>query len=423
MMNIPCLSDPHDPAQGERTDRRAVLHLLGGLGALGVWRSLVPGLMSGAVLSARAATAPTAGGPRLVVVMLRGALDGLAAVPVPGDPNWSNLRPATPDSAPHLPLDGLFALHPALSHLHQWYGQRELLVFHAVASPYRERSHFDAQQMLEAGTDRPFALTTGWLGRALQSRDMAGVALESNLPLGLRGAERATTWAPARQGQDPNDDTQSRLQRLYAGDPALARAWRLATEPSAQADGMGMSGAKAASPAQATPAVRPNPWGQLLQTAGNMLARPDGPRVAWLDTDGWDTHSQQTGRLNRLLPQLDQALGTLKASLGSTWAHTTVLVMTEFGRTAVPNGTGGTDHGTGGVAFLAGGAVAGGRVIADWPGLSSAQLLAGRDLRPTQDIRTLLAAVAQRQSGLSASAIARDVIPGVSPGAAAFWKA
>ena len=411
----------HLPDSTPTMHRRSALRLLGHMGAWVPLAAAVPGLSSLA-LPARAAT-PT--DQRLVVVMLRGALDGLAAVPAPGDPHWASLRPEPVAPEPLRPLDGPFALHPALQTLHQWYTRRELLVLHAVASPYRERSHFDAQQLLEAGSDKPFSLTTGWLGRALQTQGLGGVALESAMPLGLRGADRATTWAPARQGQEPVEDTLNRIQRLYATDPALARNWNLATEGERQR----MAGATETPQVPSnnmagTPtAPRQSNWVALLQQAAQFLSQPDGPRVAWLDTDGWDTHTQQTARLGRLLPQLDQALASLQTNLGSIWAHTTVLVMTEFGRTAALNGTGGTDHGTAGVAFLAGGSVAGGRVLTDWPGLATNQLLSGRDLRPTQDIRPLLAAVVQRQFGLSSSAIARDIVPGVIPSTQTLWKA
>lgn len=409
----------HAHSHPQQPPRRAFLRLFGaggtalGLGGLGG--------LAGWTMSAQATTSATDPQPRLVVVMLRGALDGLAAVPAVGDPAWAALRGAqryrtgaTDATAPPLPLDNTFALHPALAELHRWYTQRELLVSHAVASPYRERSHFDAQQMLEAGSDKPFALTTGWLGRALQARQQSAVALETALPLGLRGADLASSWSPGRPTQ-VSDDTLGRMARLYERDAALSKAWELALgntlAPAMPGGGNGMQ-----------TGTNANDWAALLQQAGHFLTAPGGPRVAWLDTDGWDTHSQQEARLGRQLSRLDQGLASLKTALGAAWAHTTVLVVTEFGRTAVPNGTGGSDHGTAGVAFLAGGAVAGGRVLTDWPGLGPQQLLAGRDLRPTLNLWGLIAAVAERQFDLSASAVRQDIVPGATAWRTPLWR-
>lgn len=353
---------------------------------------------------------------RLVVVLLRGALDGLAAVPAVGDPAWAALRAETATGA--LPLDTMFALHPALPTLQRWYAERQLLVLHAIASPYRERSHFDAQQLLESGGERPFALATGWLGRALQAAGQPAVALSPALPVALRGAEQASTWTPTRgpAAGAEREDLLARIGRLYEGDAALQGAWGRALAQ------QGMN--QAAAGMMAPGANAGNGFAALARQAGQFLAAERGPRVAWLESGGWDTHTQQAGRLQRQLAGLDEGLAALREGLGAQWAHSTVLVMTEFGRTAVLNGSGGTDHGTGGVALLAGGAVAGGRVLADWPGLAPAQLLDGRDLRPTRDIRPVLAALAQRQFGLSGAQLTGSVLPGVDLSAApSLWQA
>jgi len=356
---------------------------------------------------------------RLVVVMLRGALDGLAVVPATGDPAWADLRGHAEAAArsqaltlsasgnnyvditahaPVLPLDMTFAMHPALKTLHQWYLQKELLVVHAVASPYRERSHFDAQQLLESGGDRPFVQTTGWLGRALQNSGHTAMALTAAMPLALRGADAATTWTPAGRATN-HQDLMMRVAQMYGDDVSLANAFSQAMGQQNMAMGAGEG---------------PGLIG-LAQQAGKFLSDPQGPRVAWLEAGGWDTHTQQEGRLGRLLPSLDKALATLRNALGQHWANTSVLVMTEFGRSALFNGSGGTDHGTGGVAFLAGGGIAGGRVVADWPGLARGQLLEGRDLKPTMDIRRLIGPVVQRQFALSPSGVGR-VLPGAPAG-------
>ncbi|WP_439520354.1 DUF1501 domain-containing protein [Hydrogenophaga sp.] len=360
------------------------------------------------------AATPQARG-KLVVVMLRGALDGLAAVPPVGDPHWSRLR--SPGGEAPLGLDNTFALHPALAGLHRWYGEGQLLVVHAVASPYRERSHFDAQQVLESGGERPFALDTGWLGRALALGRSQGVALSPSMPLALRGTEQATTWTPSRRDA-PEADFMARVARLYEGDDHLQRRWQ---QVQSQAMGpmeqpgdpmkMGMGGGGPG-----------NAFATLATQAGRFLAEPGGPSVAWLDVNGWDTHTQQAPRLQRLLGALDAGLLSLRNSLGDTWADTTVLVMTEFGRSAAFNGSGGTDHGTGGVAFLAGGAVAGGRVLGDWPGLSSSALLDGRDLRPTTDVRSLQRALLQRHLGIGSAHLAQQVLPGAPPAMSGLWR-
>ncbi len=355
---------------------------------------------------------------RLVVILLRGALDGLAAVPATGDPAWADLRghaeaaarnqalaTATATAAgiavtqaTQRPLDTTFSLHPALATLHQWYLQKELVVVHAVASPYRERSHFDAQQLLESGGDRPFVQTTGWLGRALQSTGQPALALTAAMPLALRGADSASTWTPAGRASN-HQDLMTRVAQMYSDDVQLANALSQAMGQNDMGmganDGPGLTG--------------------LARQAGKFLSDPKGPRVAWLEAGGWDTHTQQAGRLGRLLPSLDEALSALRNTLGLNWASTTVLVMTEFGRSAALNGSGGTDHGTGGVAFLAGGEVAGGRVVADWPGLARGQLLEGRDLKPTLDIRRLIGPVLQRQFSFGASGMER-ILPGAPVG-------
>ncbi|MBP9147984.1 MAG: DUF1501 domain-containing protein [Rhodoferax sp.] len=349
---------------------------------------------------------------RLVVVLLRGALDGLAAVPALHDPAWGSLgRESALAQGAYLPLDGLFALHPALTHLHRWYQEKELLVVHATASPYRERSHFDGQQLLESGGQRPFELGTGWLGRALQAGGHPALALTASMPLGLRGADSASTWTPDRQ-RATDTDLLERVRQLYEADPALHAALEQAMGQQAM-----VMDSTAAGGAGAVGAV------SLARQAGQFLAEAKGPRVAWLELGGWDTHTNQSARLERLLKVLDDSLAGLRAGLGVNWQHTTVLVITEFGRSATVNGTGGTDHGTGGVAMVAGGTVAGGRVLTDWPGLKRSDLLDGRDLRPTQDVRAILGALVQHQFGLGSSQLQTHILPGFTGRTLPIWRA
>ena len=375
-------------------NRRAVLRLLGAAGG-----SYPLGMALAAPGSSHELE-----GPRLVVVMLRGALDGLAAVPAPGDPAWAALRTDEHAAAAALPLDSIFAMHPALSNLHRWYTRKELLVVHATASPYRERSHFDAQQLLESGGERPFVLSTGWLGRALHASDKRAIAITAAMPLALRGADGASTWTPDLR-RPVDQDLMSRVAQMYRRDGPLAAAFG---EVAVQKD-MAMG-------ADSGPG-----FASLARQAGVFLADPNGPRVAWLEAGGWDTHANQHARLERLLVGLDEALAALREGLGAQWANTTVLVMTEFGRSARFNGSGGTDHGTGGVAFIAGGRVAGGTVLTDWPGLAGGQLFEGRDLKPTIDLRSVMVPIVQRQFGLDPSQIQSNILPGAIAARHVLW--
>jgi len=371
--------------------------------------ALGAGLAASGLLPARLALAAqadhTSSEQRLVVVLLRGALDGLSAVPATGDPAWASLRGGA-ETPSALPLDSTFGMHPGLAHLHRWYLNKELAVVHAVASSYRERSHFDAQQQLESGGDRPFVLSTGWLARALQATQQSAVAMAPAMPLALRGADRATTWTPSRR-PSKSQDTLDRIAAMYADDVPLASALAQAMEQQDKTMG--------------TEASTGGGFSALAKQAGAFLSAPRGARIAWLEVGGWDTHSQQTARLGRLLPALDDALHVLRESLSVHWATTTVLVMTEFGRSAALNGSQGTDHGTASAAFVAGGQVAGGQVLTDWPGLGRHQLQDGRDLRPTRDMRSLIMPIVQRQFQLGTGAM-NAVLPGATSPMDHLWR-
>jgi uncharacterized protein (DUF1501 family) len=417
----------------------------------------------GALITTRLAFARAAAGarrPRFVLVILRGALDGLAAVPPYGDHDYGRLRgefalraPGEPHGA--LPLNGFFGLHPALGFLGESYAARELIVFHAVASPYRERSHFDGQDVLENGTPLAHAAQSGWLNRALAAapgvpRRDAGVALGQNVPLVMRGPAEVTSWSPSKlTGLD--DDTLARVTDLYARDPLLSvrladalMADRVAAEPGgalapdatareamapeAMAQSTAAAPGAVAGPAgapqaksQSTPSAPGGAYAETVRAAAGFLREEDGPQVAVFDTTGWDTHANEGGAEGQLagrLATLDKGLATLRDELGPVWKDTAVLLVTEFGRTAAINGTRGTDHGTGTVALLVGGAVAGGRVIADWPGLGSQALYQGRDLAPTLDLRSVIKGLLAEQLEIPPRTLATDVFPdsaGVKP--------
>lgn len=381
-------------------------------------------LAAGALATTRLALAGAATDNRFVLVLLRGALDGLAAVPPVGDTALASLRGnlAIPPAAV-LALDGFFGLHPALPFLHERYRAKELAIVHAVATPYRERSHFDAQDVLETGVSRPHAVPDGWLNRAVGllpgAGRQAGVALGANVPLVMRGAAEVASWSPSSLAA-LDEDTLARITDLYAGDPLLSRrlADALASDAIAAGAGVSRTMARAGQRAGRQDATR---FGETARAAAGFLSRPDGARIATFETTGWDTHANQGGAEGLLavrLRGLDAGLRALHDALGSTWQRTVVLVVTEFGRTAAANGTRGTDHGTGAAAFVLGGAVAGGRVIADWPGLGRAGLLDGRDLRPTLDLRALAKGILLDHLGISRQALDTTVFPdsaGVRP--------
>lgn len=352
--------------------------------------------------------------PRLIIVILRGALDGLATVAPIGDPDYAGLHGSIALTADGpraaLMLDQFFALHPAMPEFARMYRDKHAAVVHAVSTPYRDRSHFDGQDVLESGYAGPGRVQSGWLNRALETlprgdRVSSGLAVGPTTPLVLRGAAPTVGWAPVALPQ-ADDDTAMRLVELYRHrDPALASALTqgLQLEKAASGDDMKPK------PGNAAAQMR-----LVARGAAKLMAADDGPRIAALAFDGWDTHANEggaVGRLAFLLGGLDGALAEFESGLGDRWRNTVVVVATEFGRTARINGTDGTDHGTGTIALLAGGAVQGGRVISDWPGLKPANLYEGRDLKPTTDLRAVIKGVLQDQFGLSDRVLAETVFP------------
>jgi uncharacterized protein (DUF1501 family) len=348
---------------------------------------------------------------RFVLLVLRGAMDGLGAVPAIGDPDFAAARGVLGQytTAPHALPGTPFALHPALDGVHAMYGRGEALIVHAVGLPYRDRSHFDAQNVLESGGNRPYELPTGWLGRGLaaqSARAEKALALMTAVPLVLRGSDHIDTWAPSTL-PEPAPDLVARLERLYAADPALAQALQRAK---ALREDAAMAAGSAMGPGRGNIVA-------LAKKAGEMLSTAQGLRIAVLEVGGWDTHANQgasTGQLANQLRNLDAALVALKDSLGPAWPRTVVLVATEFGREVAVNGTQGTDHGTGGAAFLLGGAVRGGRVITDWPGLAKPQRHEGRDLKITTDLRAVMKGVLGDHLRWSGASMEKAVFPGSS---------
>jgi uncharacterized protein (DUF1501 family) len=367
--------------------------------------------------------------PRVLVIVLRGALDGLAMVAPVGDPGWVGLRgdrALVLDGKPSaLPLDSFFALNPAMPNLYRLYRAQQATIVHAAATPYRERSHFDGQDVLESGLAKPGKTDSGWLNRALSSLEADGrvnprgsraFAVGPVTPLVVRGPAPVMSWAPQRL-LPASDDTQMRLLDLYRHtDTKLARAFegRRALFSLARDGGMDtMTPREGEAPGAGMARLRE----YVATTAGaaaKYLAQPDGPRVGAAGFVGWDTHINEgaaDGQLAALLGALDAAIAAIEKAMSEAWSETVVAVITEFGRTARINGTDGTDHGTGTVAVLAGGALKGGRVIADWPGLKPADLHEGRDLKPTIDLRAVLKGVLKDHLRVDEQALDASVFP------------
>ncbi|HSV82071.1 MAG TPA: DUF1501 domain-containing protein, partial [Ramlibacter sp.] len=318
------------------------------------------------VLFAQAATER-----RFIFIIQRGAADGLNTVIPYAEPAYASLRGALAiDPAAALKLDGTFALHPELPKLRELYAAGEASFLHAVASPYRDRSHFDGQNVLETGGRAPYQLKDGWMNRLLgllPRRGKDAIAFSPAVPMALQGSAEVTTYAPSAL-PEANEDLLMRVEQLYAPDRQLRSLWASALEARVMAGGRTEGGGS-----------RQNA-GALGRIAAGFLARADGPRIAMIETSGWDTHSGQHARLATQLRGLDGLIGALREGLGAAWAQTVVVVATEFGRTVAANGTGGTDHGTAAAAMVIGGAVQGGRILTDWPGLAQANLFEGRDL-------------------------------------------
>jgi uncharacterized protein (DUF1501 family) len=333
---------------------------------------------------------------RLVFVIQRGAADGLHIVAPYAEPEYAKLRgPFASEIDNATKLDASFALHAALVETAKMYKAGEALFVHAVASAYRDRSHFDGQNVLETGGHAPYELKDGWMNRLtalLPKQKAAPIALAPTVPMALRGPAETTSYAPSAL-PEPNDDLIARVSLLYQRDPLLHPLWSAAIETR----NMTAKDERGQDPAA------------LGKLAATLLAAANGPRIAMIETGGWDTHTHQAARLALLLKGFDAMLAALRGGLGQSWAKTTVLVATEFGRTAAENGSGGTDHGTAALVMLIGGAVKGGRVIADWPGLSPSALYENRDLKPTMALDALIAGAAGESFSLDPQLVMRAV--------------
>lgn len=340
---------------------------------------------------------------KLVVVLLRGGMDGLAALIPHRDAHYVPARGdvAMPISDQALiALNDTFAMPKALEPLARLFHQQELLFMHAASTPYRDRSHFDAQNMLETGCRLPHARHQGWLNMTVQqlSRNRNALAMGSAVPLLLQGDARVGSWSPATMAE-PDDHFMDRVQQMYASDPLLKDALQTA-------QAMQNLGPKSREKS------KPRDFTFMMRKLGSFMQAPGGATIAGIELGGWDTHVNQgteKGRLPRQFTRLAEGIEAFKEAMGEQWQHTAMLVLTEFGRTAKANGTGGTDHGTASAAFLLGGAVKGGCMAGDWPGMAS--LYEDRDLMPANDLRGLIKTVLHQHLEIAEPALDDIIFP------------
>ena len=337
---------------------------------------------------------------RLLFILQRGAADGLSTLAPLGDPQFDALRGAfAEDYAGASLIDGLFALHPSYEKIGSLYAQKQALFIHAVASSYRERSHFEGQNVIESGGAQAYAVRDGWLNRLLgllPMPDVRALALSPAIPLAMQGPQTVSSYAPSSlPGAD--EDLMQRVGRLYESDPQLSALFKEAQSTREMAGDTQMRNLR---DAEATGGL-----------AASLMSDADGARVMMIESNGWDSHAGQRGQFSRQAHQLDALIAAYQTGMAAEWQDTLVIVATEFGRTVKLNGTNGSDHGTGSAAMLLGGAVDGGKVIADWPGLRQNDLFEGRDLNPTMSLEAVLAGAVSGHFGLDPQLAMRTLFP------------
>ena len=374
--------------QNLSTSRRQILRSAAMLGLMGS----VPRI---------AFAAGAASDKRFIFILQRGAADGLSLLAPVGDPDFGRQRGALAEVTGGTPVGGsMFRLHGALANVAALYGAGQARFQHAVATRYRDRSHFDGQNLIEGGGARPYAHNDGWMNRLaamLPAPEASALAITQAVPLILRGTAPVSSYAPTRLPQ-ASDDLLARVGALYADDAMLHPLWEEAMQTRAMVGDlggdMGRNGA------------------QLGELAARLMAGADGARIVMLESGGWDTHSGQQGRLNAQLRGLDALIGALHSGLGDAWRDTLVIIATEFGRTVAVNGTGGTDHGTGALTMLLGGNVAGGgSVTGDWPGLGHRALYPGRDLMPTAVLENLVSDALSHHYDMDIARLSAQLFP------------
>jgi uncharacterized protein (DUF1501 family) len=379
---------------------------------------------------------------KLVIVVCRGAMDGLSVSPPIGDPNYAQLRGRIaiapfdqPDGA--LKLDDTFGLHPALKSVYRLHQAGQARIVPAVATPDRARSHFEAQDVLESGGSVAYGSGSGWLNRTLAAlapeRKIEALSVGTSAPLILRGSVQAASWSPG--GLENKDERLPRiLAGLYAHDPLLGPALmaglqtqsmaraasdlaQAQTSPASAPSGQDMmaTDAQMAAQAQVPPQAGALDGARKIgQTVASFMTDPKGPQIVAISVDNFDTHANQgagKGLLATRLGYLDAVLDGLSGGLGAEWSNTVVVVATEFGRTARVNGTGGTDHGTASTALVLGGGLKRTGIVGDWPTLQQAKLYENRDTAPTLDMRSLFKGVLIEHLGVDRRAIDTAIFP------------
>ena len=339
---------------------------------------------------------------KFIFILLRGGMDGLSAL-TPNDVDQiSYIRPVLSQRiGERINLDNGFRLHPALTHVKDFYDAGDVTFIHACSTPYRERSHFEAQDVLEVLSQDN--IREGWLNRTLSVIGGQGLAVARSIPLAMQGQNSVINWSPPLFDSAP-ESLLDRLADLYTGNPQFSVPLKTARKNK-------ISG---------TPINR-----RLnrrftyesiiaLKALGERMSMDGGPGIGMVALDGWDTHAHQAGILNRKLSNLNEGLFTLKRELAEHWGNTCIVIASEFGRTAAMNGTRGTDHGTGGLMILLGGAVKGGNVKGDWPGIEKKKLYKGRDLAPANDVTAVLKGVLRDHLGIDRATLNNSIFPNSS---------
>lgn len=367
------------------------------------------GLFSWAMVPKAAEAASPNADPRLLVVVLRGGMDGLSLVVPHGDPNYVSTRGALAMPVQStLKLDSFFALHPQMAAFARLYRAGDAAIVQATCPPVRTRSHFDCQDNLENGMPGLAYGATGWLNRLLAVLPadspvrLKGAVQVADSPLLLRGSAPVLAWSVSSLNRAP-DATLDLIGKLYRDvDPAYAAVLQSGRASRRLAEGVDAGNRKI------------DGLQRSFEGAGRLLGSASGPRIAVLSVHSWDTHATQgsiKGKVADRLGELDRGIAGFQAAVGRAWSNTVVLIVTEFGRTVRNNGINGTDHGTATVALLAGGAVQGGRILGDWPGLAPRDLLEGRDLKPSSDLRSVFKGVLREHLDVPDTILDRDIFP------------
>ena len=310
----------------------------------------------------------------LVVIMLRGAMDGLTSVPYIHDNTLEKVRPDI-FVKKLLNLNSDFSLHPKLSSYHKLWNNNEATIVHATNIPYTGRSHFDGQNLMESGGIVPYKTKTGWLGKGIDVAGLDGLSMSLPMPLLLRGKKNQDNFYPSKLSM-PSKNLIDILKHHYDDEPLLKNSFnKLISRPLSMTKSSNNKNIKT-----------------LARIAAKELKKEDGPRVAVFEVFGFDTHAAQggaDGEHGQKLKLVDDAFQILKKNLGETFKNTLILTLTEFGRTLVQNSGYGTEHGYGTSVLLAGGLLKKSQIFADWPGIKKKELFEQRDLNSTLDARAI----------------------------------